>query len=116
MPLKTSKEKDSRRAYLTAFRRVLSFRLRGEFFLGKLDSLSALLDWYRLHLLRDRTTRIEFVILRHNVTPVACFGYCVEGCSVTHSDGPLLIYVLRLHSLRELCLAQVIGDMRRSAE
>ena len=37
MPLKTSKEKDSRRAYLTAFRRVLSFRLRGEFFLGKLD-------------------------------------------------------------------------------
>src|SRR5437899_12956494 len=31
------KEKDSRRAYLTAFRRVLSFRLRGEFLLGKLD-------------------------------------------------------------------------------
>src|SRR5262245_30333462 len=29
---------------------------------------------------------------------------------------PLSIYVLRLHSLRELCLAYVIGDMRRSAE
>jgi hypothetical protein len=39
-----------------------------------------------------------------------------EGCSVTHRDGPLSIYVLRLQSLRELCLAQVIGDMRRSAE
>src|SRR5262249_8720931 len=30
--------------------------------------------------------------------------------------GLLSIYVLRLHSLPELCLAQVIGDMRRSAE
>ena len=31
-------------------------------------------------------------------------------------DDPFSIYVLRLHSLPELCLAQVIGDMRRSAE
>ena len=29
---------------------------------------------------------------------------------------PLSIYVLHLHSLPELCLAHVIGNMRRSAE
>src|SRR6266550_9146353 len=68
-----------------------------------------MLDWYRVHLLRDRTTTIEFDHFCHNVTPLACFRDCV-------GDGPLSIYVLRLHSLPELCLAQVIGDMRRSAE
>src|SRR5215469_16372161 len=31
-----------------------------------------------------------------------------EGCSVTHSDSPISIHVLRWHSLREFCLAQVI--------
>jgi len=28
-----------------------------------------------------------------------------EGCSVTHRDALFSIHVLRLHSLRELCLA-----------
>jgi hypothetical protein len=35
---------------------------------------------------------------------------------VKQSDGPLSIYVLRLHSLREPCLAEMIGDVRCSAE
>src|SRR5215471_9742442 len=50
------------------------------------------------------------------VTAAAASVTAVEGCSLTLSEGSLSIYVLLLHSLRELCLAHVIGDMRGSAE
>jgi len=117
MPLKTSKENDGWRAYFAAFRIVFSFRLRGEVFLRKLHYLSVLLEWYCLNLLQDRITTIEFDYFCHNVTPLACFGDCVWWLfRHTYGDGPLSLHVLRLHSLPELCLAQVIGDMRRSAE
>src|SRR5262249_4701801 len=39
-----------------------------------------------------------------------------EDCFVTRIGMVPSLYVLRLHSLPELCLAHVIGDMRRSAE